>query len=195
MRHSCTSRENRVKDPSPVSRAWGLASPQGGDKSRAHQKPASAKSGHDPTEGQLSGKSPENKCGKACDVRPAANTWEEPRLRHNSPRPPAGRGAWLVPCHRTWHPRVLHPTPEPRRPPAGRTNPALLPTTPSMSSRGKATVPQLVPPGRWGQLNPFTGGLLRKTWAKSTGLPCNKTLQLKRRIMTTQLAKKLCNLN
>lgn len=195
MRHSCTPTENRVEDPSPVRRAWGPASPQGGDKSRGHQKPASAKSGHDPTEEQLSGKSPENKCGKACDARPAASTWEEPRLRHNSPRPPAGRGARLAPCHRTWRPRVLRPTPEPRRPPAGCTEPALPPATPSTSSRGKAAVPQLVPPGCRGQLNPFTGGLLSETWAKSTGLPCDKTLQLKSRMMTTQLAKKLCNLN
>lgn len=65
MRHSGTPRENGVKGPSAVSRAWGLVSPQRGDKSHAHQKPTSAKSGQDPTEEQLSGKSPENKCGKA----------------------------------------------------------------------------------------------------------------------------------
>ena len=189
MRHSCTSRENRVEDPSPVSRVWGPASPQGGDKSRAHQKPASAKSGHDPTEEQLSGKSPENKCGKACFARPAASTWEEPRLRHKSPRPPAGRGARLAPCHRTWHPRELHPTPEPRRPPAGRTDPTLPPTTPSMSSRGKAAVPRLVPPGRGGRPSPFTGGPLSEAWARPTGPPWDRTPRLQRRVMTAQLAR------
>ena len=98
----------------------------------------------------------------------------EPRPGHSSPWPPTGGAARPAPCHRTQRPRVLvqHQNPDALWPGA------LTPACP---------LPPPAPPGYSrlgprGQLNPFTGSLLRETWAKSTGLPCDKTLQLKNKI-------------
>ena len=107
MRHSGTPRENGVKGPSAVSRAWGWSPPREGTSPMRTRSPPLLSLGRTPRRSSSRERAPRTSVGRPEMLGQQPVPGEEPRLCHSSPWPPTGGVARPAPCHRTQRPRVL----------------------------------------------------------------------------------------